>query len=74
MSKQRLQLAMSDDLLSLVDKFAKSSGISRAAAVSVLCSQALSQSEAIHTMSELLEAYKREEEKQKGGSCKSAGN
>lgn len=63
MSK-RLQMTMSDDLMALVDRFAKFSGISRAAAVSVLCAQALSQSKAVDTMSELLVAYKEEQLKQ----------
>lgn len=59
MSK-RLQLTMSDDLVSLVDQFAKFNGISRAAAVSVLCSQALSQSNAMQAMSDMMKVYKEE--------------
>lgn len=62
MSK-RLQMTMSDELMTLVDKFAKFNGISRAAAVSVLCSQALSQSNAMQTMSELMQAYNEEKGK-----------
>lgn len=62
MSK-RLQMTMSDELMVLVDKFAKFNGISRAAAVSVLCSQALSQSNAMQTMSELMQAYNEEKGK-----------
>ena len=62
MSK-RLQMTMSDELMTLVDKFAKFNGISRAAAVSVLCSQALSQSNAMQTMSELMQAYNKEKGK-----------
>jgi hypothetical protein len=56
-------MTMSDELMVLVDKFAKFNGISRAAAVSVLCSQALSQSNAMQTMSELMQAYNEEKGK-----------
>lgn len=62
MSK-RLQMTMSDELMGLVDKFAKFNGISRAAAVSVLCSQALSQSNAMQAMSDMMKVYKTETEK-----------
>ena len=54
MSK-RVVLTMSDELVNLVDRFASFNNISRAAAVSVLCSQALSQTEALTTFKRMLE-------------------
>lgn len=62
MSK-KLQLTFSDELMVLVDQFAKFNGIARSAAVSVLCSQALSQSNAMQAMSEMMKVYKSESEK-----------
>lgn len=62
MSK-KLQLTFSDDLMILVDQFAKFNGIARSAAVSVLCSQALSQSNAMQAMSDMMKVYKAETEK-----------
>jgi len=59
MSK-RLQISMSDDLVGLVDQFAKFNGISRTSAISVLCSQALSQSNAMQAMSDMMKVYKDE--------------
>lgn len=62
MSK-KLQLTFSDELMVLVDQFAKFNGIARSAAVSVLCSQALSQSNAMQAMSDMMKLYKSETEK-----------
>lgn len=62
MSK-KIQVTMSDDLLTMVEKFAKVSGIPRASAVCVLCSQALANSQAIEALSGLVEAYKTEQKK-----------
>lgn len=63
MSK-KIQVTMTDDLLAMVEKFAKVSGIPRASAVCVLCSQALANSQAIEALSGLVEAYKTEQKKQ----------
>jgi hypothetical protein len=64
---KRLQMTMSDELMGLVDKFAKFNGISRAAAVSVLCSQALSQSNAMQAMSDMMKVYQEEAKKNSVG-------
>jgi len=49
--------------MTLVDQFAKFNGIARSAAVSVLCAQALSQSNAMQAVSDMMKAYKVESEK-----------
>lgn len=68
MSK-KIQVTMTDSLLAMVEKFARLSGIPRASAVCVLCSQALANNQAIDALSGFVEAYKAE---QKGkGSVKS---
>ena len=54
MSK-RIGLTMSEELVTMVDKFANLNNISRAAAICVLCSQALTQSEAITTFKRMLD-------------------
>lgn len=64
MSK-KIQLTFSDELLVLVDQFAKFNGIARSAAVSVLCSQALSQSNAMQAMSDMMKVYNEEIAKNK---------
>ena len=62
MSK-KIQLTFSDELMVLVDRFAKFNGIARSAAVSVLCSQALSQSNAMQAMSDMMSLVKAENDK-----------
>lgn len=62
MSK-KLQLTFSDELMAMVDQFAKFNGIAKSAAVSVLCSQALSQSNAMQAMSDMMKVYKNETDK-----------
>lgn len=66
MSK-KIAVTMPDDLLSMVEKFAKLSGIPRASAVCVLCSQALANNRAIDVLSGVVEAYRTEQDKQKQG-------
>jgi hypothetical protein len=61
---KRLQITMSEDLTNLVDQYAKSCGISRAGAVSVLCAQALSQNKAFMALPDLVEMCKKENGKQ----------
>ena len=56
MSK-RIGLTMSDELVDMVDKFAKLNNVSRAAAICVLCSQALTQSQAIETFTKMMNVY-----------------
>lgn len=54
MSK-RIGLVMSDELVSLIDGFASLNNISRSAAICVLCSQSLSQSQALDTLKRLMD-------------------
>lgn len=56
MSK-KIQITMSEDLLARVEKFAKYTGIPRATAISVLCSQALAQDRTVDTLSDIVAAY-----------------
>jgi len=60
---KKIQLTFSDELMVLVDRFAKFNGIARSAAVSVLCSQALSQSNAMQAMSDMMSLVKAENDK-----------
>ena len=53
---KRIGLTMSDELVRMVDKFADLNNISRAAAICVLCSQALSQSDALETLKRMMDA------------------
>lgn len=46
---------MSDELVSLIDGFAALNNISRSAAICVLCSQSLSQSQALDTLKRLMD-------------------
>lgn len=55
MSK-RVAVTMSDELASMVDKFADLNNISRAAAICVLCSQALAQSDALNTLKRMMDS------------------
>lgn len=57
MSK-RVQITMSEDLLSRVEKYAKFTGIPRATAICVLCSQALAQTRTVDVLGDVVEAYK----------------
>lgn len=63
MATKRVQLVMSEELVAAIEKFAKYSGISRSGAISVLCSQALSQNQAFSVLPDIMAAYKREQDK-----------
>lgn len=52
---KRIQLTMNPELLEKVDNFAKSSGIPRSAAISVLCADMLEQKEFMKRLPALLE-------------------
>ena len=60
----KIGVTMSDTLGKQVEEFAAQLNISRAGAVCVLCSQALSQNKAFTALPELLDAYKKEQGKQ----------
>lgn len=57
----RLQITMTDSLVKKVDAYAKSLGIARSAAISVLVSQALQAQESMGTLGDIMEAYKKEQ-------------
>ena len=52
---KRIGLVMSDELVAMIDRFAELNNISRSAAICVLCSQSLTQSEALTTFKRMLE-------------------
>ena len=55
MSK-RIGLTMSDELVRMIDKFADLNSITRAAAICVLCSQSLAQSDALETLKRMMDS------------------
>lgn len=55
MMSKRFTFTMSDSLAAAVDEFAEANNISRAAAVSVLCSQSLQQTQALNTMRRMVD-------------------
>lgn len=57
-NKARFTVNLTHELADAVDKYAESMGINRTSAVSVLLSQALANQKAINDLSELLELYK----------------
>lgn len=52
---KRVGLVMSDELVAMIDRFAELNNISRSAAICVLCSQSLSQSQALDTLKRLMD-------------------
>jgi len=57
MSK-RFSFTMSDELAKMIDDYSSLNNISKAAAISILCSQSLLQDKAFRALPELLQAYK----------------
>ena len=54
---KRIGLVMSDELVSMIDGFAELNNISRSAAICVLCSQSLTQTQALETFSKMMRVY-----------------
>lgn len=52
---KRVGLVMSDELVAMIDSFARLNNISRSAAICVLCSQSLSQTQALDTLKRLMD-------------------
>lgn len=63
MSK-RFAFTMSDELAKMIEDYATLNNISKAAAISVLCSQSLTQNKAFSMLPDLMAAIKKEQEKQ----------
>jgi hypothetical protein len=55
---------MSDELAKMIEDYATLNNISKAAAISVLCSQSLTQNKAFSMLPDLMAAIKKEQEKQ----------
>lgn len=66
MSK-RFSFTMSDELAKMIEDYASLNNISKAAAISVLCSQSLTQNKAFSVLPELMAIYKNEQDKQPRG-------
>lgn len=66
MSK-RFSFTMSDELAKMIEDYASLNNISKAAAISVLCSQSLTQNKAFSVLPELMAIYKNEQDKQNRG-------
>lgn len=68
-ANKRLQITMNPDLLIRVDEYAENSGVSRSAAISILCSDMLQQKSFLAQFPQLMAAYQEEkrvqEEKRK---------
>ena len=68
-ANKRLQITMNPDLLIRVDEYAEDSGVSRSAAISILCSDMLQQKSFLAQFPQLMAAYQEEkrvqEEKRK---------
>ena len=56
----RVNLNLDDMLLKRIDKYAEKLGISRTAAVSVLCGECLEQKEAMVTLRDMVDIVKQE--------------
>jgi len=57
---KRLQITMNPELLIRVDDYAKKSGVSRSAAISLLCSDMLQQKSFLAKFPQLMAAYQEE--------------
>ena len=56
-ANKRLQITMNPDLLIRVDEYAENSGVSRSAAISILCSDMLQQKSFLAQFPQLMAAY-----------------